>query len=154
MKIEIINDNKLLIYISKEYIKDLNLYEKEKLELYFRNLFVRLKEKYELDIFGYYDITVYRDYNYGGIILLEKDDSDYFNYYGKQIDMCIKIDSSDLFLYMIDNIGIINTSIVDKIKLYKYKDKIYLRIIDNIDSYQMGQLIGSSLASIPPVSIK
>ncbi len=141
MKVDVINDKRLVLLINKEYTKDVNLYEKEKLELYFRDLFVKLRDKYGIDIFGYYDVTVYRDIHYGGLILLEKEDNEYFNYYGKQIDMCIKIDPSDCFLYQIDNLGDIDMKIIDKLKIYKYKNKVYLRIIDSINTYQLGQLI-------------
>jgi hypothetical protein len=144
MKIEVINNNKTIIYINKEYTKDLNLYEKEKLELYFRDLFVKLKDIYEVDIFGYYDIMVYRDINYGGIIILEKEDSEYFSYYGKQIDMCIKIDNNDLFLYQVDDLFVIDKNIMEMVKVYKYKNKLYLRIIDSISTYQMGLLMEQS----------
>jgi hypothetical protein len=143
MKIELLND-KTIIFITKEYTKGLNLYEKEKLELYFKDLFVKLKDIFEIDIFGYYDITVYRDIHYGGIIILEKENNEYFSYYGKQIDMCIKIDPNDLFLYQIDDLFIINKLIMEKVKIYKYKNKLYLRIMDNLNTYQMGILMEQS----------
>jgi hypothetical protein len=58
--------------------------------------------------------------------------------------MCIKIDNNDLFLYQVDDLFVIDKNIMEMVKVYKYKNKLYLRIIDSISTYQMGLLMEQS----------
>jgi len=114
MKI-IIND-KIIIYLNNEYLKYKN-YDISKIEEYFKSIFQTLKCCYNLEIYGYYEIDVYIDKNYGIVIEMEKDDIDFECH--DQIDMRVTFHNQK-FLYQIEDIE------YNK-KIYKYKNKYYIK---------------------------
>ena len=58
------DEQKYIVYLyKKQEIPDFK--NKEKLEEYFRNLFLLLNENYDLDICGYYNLYVFLDSFYG-----------------------------------------------------------------------------------------
>ena len=114
MKI-IIND-RIIIYLNNEYLKYKN-YDISKIEEYFKSIFQTLKYCYNLEIYGYYEIDVYIDKNYGIVIEMEKDDIDFECY--DQIDMRVTFHNQK-FLYQIEDIE------YNK-KIYKYKNKYYIK---------------------------
>ena len=120
----IFNNNKIIIYLNKKLILD-----NSKLDTYFKNLFLKLKDKYNTKIVGYYNINVYTDKTYGSIIEMENQDLDYYNYFD-QVDMEIKIIKND-FLYQIDY-DYVTKDILNKTVLYKFDGKLYLKILDDI----------------------
>lgn len=120
----IFNNNKIIIYLNKKLILD-----NTKLDTYFKNLFLKLKDKYNTKIVGYYNINVYTDKTYGSIIEMENQDLDYYNYFD-QVDMEIKIIKND-FLYQIDY-DYVTKDILNKTVLYKFDGKLYLKILDDI----------------------
>lgn len=131
MKIDSIEQSKMVIY--------LNFFNKENepfkniddLEENFKNLFLRLKTYYNMDIRGYYEIQVYYDKMYGLILEIEKEDIEYIDYFNNQIDMKI-ISNNTTFLYQIPDYFMINKDIYNKINIYKYKNNLYLEIKDDL----------------------
>ena len=119
----IFNNNKIIIYLNKKLIL-----ENAKLESYFKKLFLKIKDKYNIKIIGYYNINVYNDKNYGSIIEMENQDLDYYNYFN-QIDMEIKINKNN-FLYQIDY-EYLTKELLSKVNVYKYNEKLYLKILDS-----------------------
>ena len=61
MKINIIDENNFVIFLNKSLYKELNIENQENLEANFKNIFRKLKERYQIDVNGYYNITVYKD---------------------------------------------------------------------------------------------
>lgn len=115
-------DNKIVVFLNKPIkLKEI------KSEDYFRKLFINIKNKYNLKLNGYYKINVYMDKFFGSVIEIENQEIDYYDYFN-QIDMEIKVIMST-FLYEI-NYEYINKSILDKIIIYKLKDKLYIKILD------------------------
>ena len=68
MSVKFIDNLTLDIYIKKEFIHDVDLKKEEDLEKYLKKLFKTLRNKYNITIEGFYDITVYID-NYYGVVL-------------------------------------------------------------------------------------
>ena len=115
-------DNKIVVFLNKPIkLKEI------KSEDYFRQLFINIETKYDLKLNGYYKINVYMDKFFGSVIEIENQEIDYYDYFN-QIDMEIKVIMST-FLYEI-NYEYINKSILDKIIIYKLKDKLYIKILD------------------------
>lgn len=118
------NDDKIIVFLNnKQYIKD-----EEKIEDYFKSLFIKLEDKYNLDI-DYNDVCVYVDYNYGMILEFRNSDLEYFF---DNIDVKINIFKNHYFLYKIDY-NYINKDILNHCIVYKNKDSIYLKIKKEID---------------------
>lgn len=141
MHIEIIDDFNMIIYLNNNHIKSIDFNKKEDLENYFKTLFVKLREHYDIDINGFYNINAYKDKNYGLVLELEKEDIDYMDYFNGQVDMNIIFENNSVFLYEIDDYFNIDKKILNKINIYKYNEKIYLQIIDDISEINMGKIL-------------
>lgn len=102
------------------------------LEDKFRDIFLNLKNLYDIDVEGYYRIDIYRNKYYGIVVLIEKEDIDYFDYFDNQIDMRISIHNDYLILYELDDYFALPSSLLDKMRLYFYHDKIYGELADFI----------------------
>ena len=118
----VFKDNKIIVFLNKKLDLD-----KVNLDIYFKKLFLRIKNKYNLELNGYYDINVYIDNNYGSIIEIENEDLDYYNYFN-QIDMEIKVNNTT-FLYEIDY-EYLDKELLSKSIVYKQNNKLYFKITD------------------------
>ena len=85
---KIVNDDKLIIYMTNKYLKYKNIDNIDKIEEYFKDIFLILRDNYNILIRGFYNIDVYIDKRYGIILELKKEELD-FDYYEDQIDMKI-----------------------------------------------------------------
>lgn len=115
----IINDDKIIIFLekyNKKYLNDIAY-----LEDYFRNIFLKLKEKYDIKIHGFCNVDAYLDDN--DMVLEIEEEKELIDYYEDIIDMKISIHETS-FLYEISNIFNINKYI--KNEIYVYKDKFYI----------------------------
>lgn len=115
----IINDDKIIIFLekyNKKYLNDIDY-----LEDYFRNIFLKLKEKYDIKIHGFCNVDAYLDDN--DMVLEIEEEKELIDYYEDIIDMKISIHETS-FLYEISNIFNINKYI--KNEIYVYKDKFYI----------------------------
>ena len=115
----IINDDKIIIFLekyNKKYLNDIDY-----LEDYFINIFLKLKEKYDIKIHGFCNVDAYLDDN--DMVLEIEEEKELIDYYEDIIDMKISIHETS-FLYEISNIFNINKYI--KNEVYVYKDKFYI----------------------------
>lgn len=126
MKIYFIDDLNFTIYLNKFYINNIDLKNKDDLETYFKNLFLKIKDSYNISLAGYYNITIYLDNYYGAIIDIEKEELEYFDYFGSQIDMRIAI-LDNTFLYQVKDINILKNLFFYG-NIYQYKNHFYFEI--------------------------
>lgn len=144
MKIEYLTDDNFIIHLNKCYLKDLNIKDKNSIELYFKKLFFKLKNNRRLNIQGYYHVKVYHNIQYGLIIDVNKLSNEYFNFYNNKVDMKITIDSHQPFLYEIEDYFIIE-KLKDKIKnIYYFYNKYYIELNDIIDDHLYNFLLENS----------
>ena len=136
MKLDI-KDNEMVVYLKDEEIKNIDFKDINKLEDYFRNLFIKLKKILKQDISGFYIINIYLDDYYGAVLEINKEESDYIFYLDNQIEMKINIIETD-FLYETEDI------FNNKCEYYLYKNKIYLKLKEKLDLKQMLYLIEHS----------
>lgn len=132
----IVDNNKFIVFLNKD--KNIDFDNKLKMEKYFKDLFSKIKNKYNIDISGYYNIDIYIDKYYGSIIEIEDEQLDYYDYFN-QIDMEINVLKNSLFLYEI-NYEFLDKKILDKVICYKINDKIYLQIISDIDDLLLAKI--------------
>lgn len=134
MKISFIDDN-IIIYINNQNI-DLNNIEYS--TDYFKKLILKIKEKYEIDIEGFYFVKIYKDLYSGIVIEINKSDMDYYDYYIDEVDMHITVIETS-FLYKINDY-FINDKILINSKLINYKNYIYLFLDKEIDLLTLSYL--------------
>ena len=125
---KIVYGNDIIIYISKQYVEKNNLNEGKNIKK-FINI---LKNKYNLELYGYYEIKIYIDKNYGIIMKLIKNELEYLDYLNNELEININI-IEDSFLYQIEDLWLLK-KIKDNIVIYKCFEKIYIEInkISNI----------------------
>ena len=70
MKIKLLSENSFLVFVID---KIPNIKNDQELSDYLKSVFEIIKEKNQFDIYGYYDVLIYKDINYGLIIKLDKD---------------------------------------------------------------------------------
>ena len=135
MKIELLDEYNYTLYLNNLYVKDLNLDNKDNIEKYLKKLFLIVKNRYDVDISGMFEIDIYVNDKYGIVIDIFKEELEYLDYFSNQIDMQVNIIKDSIFLYEIDNL-IDNT-------LYKYDSKYYINIedINDISIYEQGKII-------------
>ncbi len=126
---KIVNDDKLIIYMTNKYLKYKNIDNIDKIEEYFKDIFLILRDNYNILIRGFYNIDVYIDKRYGIILELKKEELD-FDYYEDQIDMKITFHYKK-FLLKINDIERYK-------KIYLYKKNYY---VDNIEDIEFGDII-------------
>jgi len=129
----IVEDKKIIVFLSKDEVNDICFEDDEFIEKYFKDLFLKLNKKYDIELNGYYDVKIYKDVNYGAVIEFINEDIDYYNYFD-QIDMKINISKSPLFLYEI-NYNFLDSEILKKSVCYKFLNKLYLKLNDIDNDY-------------------
>ena len=115
-----IENNKIIVYVekyTKNYLDNIDY-----LEDYFRKIFIKLKEKYDIKIQGFCNVDVYTDNS--DMVLEIEEEKELVDYYEDIIDMKISIHEST-FLYEVLNIFNINKYINGDIFLYK--NKFYIK---------------------------
>lgn len=115
-----IENKKIIVYVekyTKNYLDDIDY-----LEDYFRKIFIKLKEKYDIKIQGFCNVDVYTDNS--DMVLEIEEKKELVDYYEDIIDMKISIHEST-FLYEVLNIFNINKYINGDIFLYK--NKFYIK---------------------------
>lgn len=140
MKIEF-KDNTYIVYLNKYNIIDMDFSNTKALERVLKSLLLRLKKHYKIDMKGYYNIIVYLDDYYGAVLKIEED-NDYYDYFDDTIAIRIKKVKSK-FLYEVDDISYID-NYIDKFKINNRDNKIYLTIINELNSYEYLNLLETS----------
>jgi len=119
MKVIIIDDDNIIVFLNKFNIKNIDFDSKENIEKNFRNIFLRLKHIYNLNIKGYYNINIYTDKFYGAVLEIEHEDIEYFDYFDNKVDMRVNVVSDSKFLYKIKDIFCLDKTLLNNIYLFK-----------------------------------
>lgn len=143
MKVIINDDVNMIIFLNKMYLKEIHFHEYDELEKEFKNLLKVLKRYYHINISGYYDVDVYLDSFYGAVLELNHEEMEYFGYFDDEIEIQLKIRHID-FLYKIEDPFFLDSSLKSKVSIYKYKQKLYLKINKKIDDFLLGKIIENS----------
>lgn len=135
----IFQDEKIIVFLKGLATNNFDLKDEDKLEQYFKDLFLSLKKRYDLEMNGYYNIDVYPDRYYGMILEIQNMDVDYYRYFST-VDMKINVLKDSSFLYEIDY------ECLDKIDLskcicYQQDDKLYLELNQDISDITLGHIL-------------
>ena len=126
MKIEKLDDDNLIVFLNNLYLKKNSFTLKNNLEKYFKSLFIKLNEFYDIEIKGFYNINIYQDKLFGIILEIKKEDLDFYSYYDDHIDMKIRIMKKEKFVFVLDKFSMLNKNILDYCKIYKYNNSFYV----------------------------
>jgi len=137
VSIKFIDDLIFDIYIKKELINNIDFNNKSELENYLKKLFKILRNKYNIKIEGFYNITVYVDKYYGVIFNIEKEELEYYNYIKNQVDMKVVTIYTEI-LYLVDDIPI---ELLNKFNINIKDNNIYLKIKEELTNLEMMKLL-------------
>jgi len=140
MKIILDNDN-IKVYLNKEYTKKIDVNNLSEFEEYFSRILLRLKKKYQLEISGYYDLKILYDEFYGFAITINRHDFEYPDFLDRQVDFDLTINKTNFFMYEISDPFEIDHKLLKNIMIYIYNKKLYLKLISDIGSLEMGRLL-------------
>ena len=140
MKIIFENDD-IKIYLNKEYTNNVDINNISELEEYLSRILFRLKNDYQIEIIGYYELKVLYDDFYGIVIILNKHNFEYADLFESQVDLDLNINKTNFFLYQVDDLFVIDDKLLKKVVIYIYKQKLYLKLISNIETLEMGRLL-------------
>lgn len=133
----ITNGDMIVLYLNKMYIISLDFTDKEATEKYMKRLLTKISSKYDIEIDGYYVVNLYVDMNYGVVIEIIKEELEYLDYFSNQIEINTKVVEGS-FLYEVYNVDF---SLLKKFVVYKIKDKLYLRVKENLSDLEMGRVL-------------
>lgn len=137
MKLELINDDELVVYLKKNTVYDINYSNEKELKKLLKNLFIKLSDIYNINIKGFYNINVYIDKNYGTVLLIKREEIEYYDFFDNQVDMKIVLKRNP-FLYKIDDLFSINTR---KYNVYAYLNSFYLLPKKELDFNELIHLL-------------
>lgn len=126
MKVEVIDEFNFVLYLNNKYLDKVDFNNKQEIELYLKKIFSKLKQKFNNDITGFFEITIYVNNDYGVVLTINKEDLDYYEYFNKGIEMQVNIISNSKFLYKIDDIFI--DDLYKKYNVYQYNNEYYIDI--------------------------
>lgn len=143
MKLELFNLDNITIYLNKDYLNKINFNLEENVEKEFRKLFLKIKNIYNINMRGYYEVIVYVNNNYGIIIELEKDDDDYVKIFGDTLDMKIVFKFDSDIYYKLEEFENYN---FEDYHLYYDNNNFYIKLNknDNINYSEYLKLIENS----------
>ena len=141
MKVNIIDDDNIIVFLNKFNIKDIDFKNRDNIEKNFRNIFLKLKHIYGLNIRGYYNINIYVDDYYGATLEIEHEDIEYFDYFDNKVDMRVNVINDNKFLYKIKDIFMIGKEILKKLDIYVFKDEYYVKLKKNFTDYEIGIIL-------------
>ena len=107
MKFEIINNKKFIIKINNFY-KNINLDNQNKI---IKDILLLIKKRYSFNIFGFYDVDIYKINNLASLLIFNKTQDNYFN----SIDLKI-MNHSNKPVINIEECDIINNLKIDNLK--------------------------------------
>lgn len=140
MKLVFCDDSNLILFLNNMTIPKVDFEDREELEEYFRALFLKLKDVYQVVIQGYYNIDIYIDSFYGAVIEIEKEELDYFEYDDNQVDMRICIHQTSI-LYELEEYIPLNPKEYDMIW---YGNKWYAKLKQKVNDIYLGRLLEHS----------
>lgn len=129
MKVITDKEKNILLYLPT-FQMDFN--ETNQVEKQLKNILLRLKYYYSIDIQGFYEVKVYKDRHYGLILELKKDLLEYFDYYEDEIEMRIELIEVD-FVYEVKDILELSKEILKKSAIYLDKNKYYIQVKEEIN---------------------
>ncbi len=137
MKFIFCDESNLILFLNNQSISKIDFKDREILEEYFRNLFLKLKDFYHITIQGYYNIDIYLDTYYGAIIEIVQEELEYFEYDDNQVDMRICIHQTPI-LYELEEYIPLDQNIYDMIW---YHNKWYVKLKQDISDLSLGRLL-------------
>lgn len=137
MKLDVEEDS-FIVYLNKDYIQEIDFKIKKQVETCFKGIFNKIRRRLNKDINGFFSIKVFLNNEFGAILLLNKEELEYYDYFANQVDMQIEIEYDAKILLEFEDI--LNMNITDTI-VYLYNNKYYINYIKDIKYVEFANVI-------------
>lgn len=144
MKILEVTDDRYCLFLISEDLKKIDVSNEKDLELLLTKALLKLKNIYNLKLFGLYSVEMHISNKDGAFIYIEKTDT-FIQY--KDIDLKIKIFKNSKFYFKVSDFEIIK----DMNNIYFYNEYYYIETneIKNLLNYiEMGEIVHSDNINI------
>ena len=137
MRIELLNDDDIDVFVNKCYLDDDQMDDKEPLLLNIRDIITKIDQRYHLNLSGFYKIKAYVNKKVGLFLNIIKIDDNEFN---NEVDFRIVLFKNEPFLLELDEYSDLDFNFSKKY----YNDKFYVNI-DDLGDYikysDMGNIV-------------
>lgn len=115
-----------IIYLNQLIVKKMNLNNNEISEKSFKKILKVLKNNYKIIVYGYTNISIFKDKYYGYILEINENDDNYYNRCDDLVLMKIKKYNKN-FLYRITNIEMLKSFTKD-VNIFTDCNNIYISL--------------------------
>lgn len=129
MKVMKLDQENVVIFLPNFSFDVLN---RDVLEDYFKELFLKLEDCYEIEMNGFYQIDIYMDSNYGTVVKIEGDDIPYLDYFDHSVEMSIHVNKDHGFLYQVEDVLDLPSEVLEKSSFYRYQNDFFLQIDSSV----------------------
>ena len=127
MKVEIINDDDIDIFINPYNMNDIGIYDKEYILKYIKDVLKKVNNRYQLNLSGFYKVKSYFNDKVGMFLnIIKIDDNDFNN----DIDYRIILFQNEKFLFETEDYDIIKN--IPNKKYYNNMFYVDIDFLDNI----------------------
>lgn len=136
MKLEL-EENKYIVILDKLNIKEVDFKIKKQVENCFRKVFNKIKKRLNKEVNGFFNIKVYLNDDLGAILVIDKEELEYYDYFSNQIDMQINIEYDSIILLEFNDIF----DIGDANEIYMHNNKFYIKYVENLKHMEFSNII-------------
>lgn len=133
-------DQEKVVIFFPTFSFDVDFSCKDTLEDYFKQLFLKLEARYDVEMKGFYQIKVYQDSYYGSIFDIEAEEVPYLDFLDHQVEMSIQVLKMSKFLYQIDDFLDV-AELKDFCNCYYYQHHFYVEIINKMPDFMYWKLL-------------
>ena len=119
-------ENKIIVYLNKQYLNNKEFLENNKLQEYLKRIFINLKNWYDINVYGYFNINCFLNDYYGAILEIEQSDID-FSIYSKKTDIKFTIFKDSKILFKTKNY-FLKDLIKSECNIHIYNNNYYIEI--------------------------
>lgn len=134
MRLESDLKNNYIVFLSNDYIGDIDYTSKGKIGLYLKKIIVILKKRYNLVLKGFYEVNVYINKKVGMFIEINKIGE--YDFDTEEIDLKIVVHFDSDFYFKTDNYDVIS-----KYKNIKFFEDSYYIDVDDIGDNEVIKII-------------
>ena len=131
-----IYEDKYIVFLNKDEIKDIDFKNKDEVENYFKQVFSKIRKRLNENLNGFFYIKAYLDITFGIILVITKEDLEYYDYFSSQIDMQIEMEENSTILLEFEDIFDINS-----VNIIKHNDKFYTRYNDDLNMLEFSNIV-------------
>lgn len=137
MKIQMISKRKIVLFLIDKKLDFKNL---KTLQEELKQIFLKLKYNYKIQVQGFYNVKAYIDKRSGIVLEIDGEGLEELEYFDGEVDMRIEV-IEEKFMYQTKDILDLPKKLRKKINIYASNDKYLLTIKNSLKEFELGELL-------------